>query len=182
MVLSIIGTAGRGRQPELTLSFWNKLYYHFTQQVQLLKPTALQSGGAAWADHLAVRYGLQHNIPVVIHLPALLLPNNGFIDTKAGRTANYYHHLFSKIIKQDSLKQLYEVIVGDKNSFTISDGFFARNALVANCDVMIAYTFGPFSSAGIQHSTKAGLQDGGTAHTWNLSKSLEKYHFSLCEL
>jgi hypothetical protein len=134
----------------------------------------LVSGGAAWADHVAVRLFLDKKAP---HL-RLFLPdlwdNGSYHDTgekdpykNPGGTANYYHGLFQKATGINSLSdiqiaQAHGAELIDRNRQGKPLGFHARNALVAKSDFILACTFGD----------KNMLKDGGTADT--IRKYLER--------
>ncbi len=129
--------------------------------------THLVSGGAAYMDHIAVKLFLEHIVP---HL-RLFLPDlweNGsyhFTSDKdpynnPGGIANYYHELFRRKTGINSLSDIQiaqaegaELI--DRNKYGNILGFYARNALVAKSDFILACTFGQ------EHM----LKDDGTADT-----------------
>jgi hypothetical protein len=127
----------------------------------------LVSGGAAWADHVAVKLFLNKEIPKLkLFLPcpfdmvkrqydvAPLNQHEVIRNYTTGENCNGKHARFTRKIGTNSLTEISlaiergaEVIVGK--------GFFARNALVAQSDIILAMTFGE----------KEWLKDGGTAHT-----------------
>jgi hypothetical protein len=165
--LAIIGTAGRQTdQARLTGAMMEQMVAQAQAHIEKLRAnghaiTTAVSGGAAYADHVAVRLFLKGTVPqLVLHLPA---PFEGgrFRDTglrdaakNPGGTANYYHGLFREKTGTDSLAELGTAIAMGAR-VTVSSGFFARNALVAEADACVAMTFG------------AGpvCKDGGTANT-----------------
>ena len=96
MKLAIIGTAGRGDdgarlrdQP----SYWRTMLAISQAVIAVIRPTGLISGGAAYADHVAVRMFLQGEVGSL----TLCLPSewtdHGFRERfdkfDAGRTANH---------------------------------------------------------------------------------------------
>jgi hypothetical protein len=180
--VSIIGTAGRkddkDRWDPLT---YRAMYEHAENFISPLEDVTLVSGGAALADHVAVQLYLNDKAEhLVLHLPAPFR-NTEFTNITGshndhGKIANYYHSLFSKKLGYSSLKQIQAAI--EKGAeIHVHAGFFARNAEVAKSDMLIAYTYG--SHNGTEKNSKtAGLKDGGTAHTWNLSDSY-KVHMSI---
>ena len=124
--------------------------------------THLVSGGAAWADHVAVRLFLDKKAP---HL-RLFLPcewdNGSFQDTGSddwkvnpGRTANRLHKSFQSRTQINSLTEIHIAKSEGAELIPVSKGFYARNALVAKSDFLLAMTFGN------EHEVK----EGGTAHT-----------------
>lgn len=140
----------------------------------------LVSGGAAWADHIAVmayigQPDLPFKVDLKLHLPCeFLVDECQYIGTsKDGLTANYYHDRFSLKINSDSLKFIQLAI--EKGAKTVNSGSFkARNTQVAkDSDVLIALTFGD----------GAKLKDGGTADTMEkfikLKGNKNSYHIDL---
>lgn len=122
----------------------------------------LVSGGAAWADHVAVKLFLEKKAP---HL-RLFLPcewdNGSFKDTGSddwkvnpGRTANRLHKSFQSRTQINSLTEIQIARSEGAELVSVAKGFYARNALVAKSDFLLAMTFGN------EHEVK----DGGTAHT-----------------
>jgi hypothetical protein len=174
--VGIIGTAGRREDgARLTESDYRYLVSYIGGAV---KPNdVLISGGAAWADHVAVQLFLDGKVGgLVLHLPAELIVGpdgkltfrNGGFGT-AGNTANYYHSLFDKALKVESgysLKQIQEAI--DRGAVVTfgdgtqgNEGMKARNSLVARDarDFLVAMTFDP-------DMKRQTPKDGGTADTW----------------
>lgn len=170
MEIAIIGTAGRDKTKPMTKALWDWMIQHAIENTP--QGFTAVSGGAAWADHLAVKlFLLGHAGELVLHLPAPM-ENIRFIG-QCGRTANYYHERFSKIIGEDSLKQIWDVVDEPKVTGTVQNlpgyqGMFARNKLIAQSPNLLAYTFG---SGDIP-------ADGGTKNTWDQCKGT-KYHISL---
>ena len=125
--------------------------------------THLVSGGAAWADHVAVRLFLDKKVP---HL-RLFLPcewsgghfyDNGIKEDfkrNPGKTANHYHLKFYKSTFINSLSEIQTAQNEGAELINVDKGFYARNALVAKSDFILACTFGDGSQ----------VKDGGTAHT-----------------
>jgi hypothetical protein len=138
----------------------------------------LVSGGAAWADHLAVELYLRgHATALTLHLPAPISAiGRGFITLgqDSGSAANYYHERFSKVVGHDTFLQLLKAIqqgasVTAELAGNGYKGMFARNKRVADVEAMVAYTFGPGDVPA----------DGGTLDTWNQSRAVTKIHRSL---
>ena len=175
MRIGIIGTAGRKPYTDMmTLDLYRKMYSHL--RLLLLGRgeynfRILVSGGAAWSDHLAVKAFNRLTPQLELHLPCSFdYQNTRFSDTNpTGRTANYYHELFSKECGFDSLAEIKEAINHPNCMHTVSNGFHARNLLVGKVDLLIAFTWG-------EGSIPAG---GGTHHTWDNSKAQEKIHIPL---
>ena len=174
--VGIIGTAGRQEDgARLTEGDYRYLVGYIGKAV---KPNdVLVSGGAAWADHVAVQLFLDGKVGgLVLHLPAeLIVGKDGKLTFKnagypsAGSTANYYHSLFDKALKVESgssLRQIQEAI--DRGAVVTfgdgtqgNEGMKTRNSLVARDarDVLVAMTFDP-------NMRTQNPKDGGTADTW----------------
>lgn len=181
MRVSIIGTSGRSadpRSPELTLELYYKMFSRAQQLLSTLpeKQIQLVSGGAAWADHLAVslfltgRYG-----GLKLYCPAPF-ENGAFKDTgvvdwirNPGGTLNYYHRSFSKRVQGDTLGQIGEAITKGAIIDSSSSGFHQRNSEVAKSEIVLAFTWG-----------KDEPKSGGTGDTWRKVPSTSyKLHVSL---
>jgi len=174
MKLGIIGTAGRKEDGDkLKLGHWILMNGVAETLALALNVNGFVSGGAAWADHVAVSLYLKHQIlkkfDLSLHLPAKLTITGfmqGFDKYDAGKTSNYYHELFSKKIGIDSIQEL-NCAAGLCCNTTIGTDFKSRNTLVANeADILLAFTFGEGSE----------LKDGGTKDTMDkfLKRKAEK--------
>ncbi|SNW61930.1 Hypothetical protein ORPV_26 [Orpheovirus IHUMI-LCC2] len=111
VTIAIIGTAGRKEDGQkMSAELYEKMIYavkyiiihHFKMD---MGKVTLISGGAAWADHIAVNlYNNGYVKDLVLHLPCEW--NEGkYLDTGSrdwrvnpGKTSNYYHEQFSKKI------------------------------------------------------------------------------------
>lgn len=138
----------------------------------------LQSGGAAWADHVAVMLHLAGiGRKLTLHLPARFDVTSARFEEKPGdldpgSIANYYHDLFAARTGFRPLAAIGLAIRGGAK-VTVSPGFKARNLLVGDCDRLIAFTFGP---------DRRWPQDGGTRHCWSNSSARTKLHFPIGDL
>lgn len=158
--LAVAGTAGRhgdgDRLDRATFDFMVKAIMSFAVNTDCDR---ISTGGAAWADHAALRAASNLGMPVHIHIPCYLY-QYGFLDTgesdwrvNPGSTMNYYHSLFRQKTGIESIRELQGV------PNTVWNGFRERNAaIVASSQLMIAFTFG-----------KNGVKPGGTAHACNLA-------------
>jgi DNA helicase II / ATP-dependent DNA helicase PcrA len=177
--IAIIGTAGRDKDRPMTAVLWRAMVADARSRV---RPTdTVISGGAAWADHLAVRLYLDGAVQhLVLHLPA---PFDGkqFVGParkSAGSAANYYHSLFLTNAGVDGLGDIARAIakgatVTQQPPAEGYEAMFARNSLVAGqATSMLAYTFGESSSPA----------DGGTLNTWNGANHMERHHVALGQL
>ena len=143
--------------------------------------TTAISGGAAWADHLAVKLFLAGKIKhLELHLPSTI--TNGRFDGDRGTSggaSNYYHDKFSTITGENSINQIIEAInrgatvTYEPNAMGYK-AMFTRNSKVANsnADTLLAYTFG---------NTEIPA-DGGTLHTWNMVTTGIKHHIQINKL
>ena len=179
----IIGTAGRSHQDRLTPHLWQAMVAKALELTP--KGSHGVSGGAAWADHLAVElYRLGHLSGLTLHLPAPLDPNNyDYIGPpkSAASAANYYHYLFSDALGYDTKKQIAQALVTIGATHTAqppAPGFkamFTRNAIVAKeatePGLSIAFTW-----------DHGALTDSGTKNTFDQIKLGTKTHVSLYSL
>jgi len=199
--LAIIGTAGRqddGRK--LTLKHWQRMVAAVRLFITKrgIDPLFLEvvSGGAAWADHLAVELVVSGFIrpgQLTLYLPSTL-ESSGYVgdtewEKKVAGTAMYYHQVFSQVIQTDTIEQLLEVIGQGAVAETVKGGFKARNSKVAKFlgedDELLAFTFGsPTSDQPAWTSRRflagtlaeaAGLKDGGTADTFNKAQCFKNH-------
>lgn len=156
--VAVIGTAGRGED-------FNRLHpFDFGRMCGtvndilhgITKEPYLVSGGAAWADHVAVNL---FNLGIVEYLD-LNLPakwdyaNCSYESSDAGFISNKYHQRFSNKVGINSLQELERALSRCRS--TVSNGFFKRNSDVAKAQAVIALTFG----------NGPQLKDGGTANTF----------------
>jgi hypothetical protein len=202
--LAIIGTAGRKEdKTRLTLDHYERMVPGILLLINHLKldhkDLHLVSGGAAWADHVAVTFKILMGIPseqLTLYLPATLGKDGYYGSTeraqKTADTANYYHREFSRVIQRDTLGELLAERSRGCNLIDGNGSFHARNADVAKSTgtdgLLVAFTFGddlsdqrPWTGLEFPADTtaeQAGLKDGGTAHTFNLAKC-SKWHFRL---
>ena len=172
MRIAIIGTAGRRDDgPRLTDRTFSCMLLEARRVLAALpRPHALQSGGAAWADHVAVTLFLHGVVDgLTLHLPAPLRRLGGFDEAHLdGRIANHYHRAFSDALRHDTLGDLADAVERGA-AVTTSSGFLHRNLLVGRCDFLLAFTFGP----------GAVPKDGGTKHAWDKSSAPRKFHVPL---
>ena len=165
--LAIIGSAGRKDDADkLTLSVWNDMkraIYRFVTEHEIKD---VISGGASFADHLAVGlFNAGFIDTLTLALPCEFDWNAGqFLDTgyrgkeswktNPGATSNYYHQQFSRVIGKSSLEEIKTAIYKGAK-VEVGDGLMARNSIVAGADIVIALTFGD----------KERVKPGGTSNT-----------------
>jgi DNA helicase-2/ATP-dependent DNA helicase PcrA len=179
--VAVIGTAGRGKEQAhlLTADLWDTMLEHARGQVR--GNDHLVSGGAAWADHLAVELYLERRVAgLTLHLPAPLDARGRFIGEfgTSGGAANHYHERFRQCTGIDGLTRIKQALArGAQHTVQpAASGYSAmnaRNSLVASeCDTLLAYTW-----------AEAGCPaDGGTLHTWQLAAHAKREHFGLHDL
>jgi hypothetical protein len=178
--VSIIGSSGRAGN--ITKEKYIKMIQASIIYLRSLSLDfiVLVSGGAAFADHIAVHLylhkneyqlniiSLQLDFPCKFDMITKKFEDNGNYDWKEnpGKVANYYHDKFNAITGNNSYEELYKVInLGAETH--VHKGFHSRNQFVAKSEYMLAFTFG-----------KDFPEDGGTKHTWDLCKG-KKFHISL---
>lgn len=169
--VAIIGTAGRDRAERLTPALFagmTRAAAGIIKDTFGLDPaaTTLISGGAAWADHVAVALYLEGGVAgLTLYTPCAFQDgSNGYADTgvidwraNPGGTANYYHRRFSKCLGRNTLGELGAARERGATFDASHPGFHARNSEVARVAThMIALTWA-------EGATPA---DGGTLDTW----------------
>lgn len=183
--VAVIGTAGRDRgKPydlELWCAMWEDAKSRFVSNVELV------SGGAAWADHLAVSLFLSdpEQFTLRLYLPSTFAPHTSrFVGPadSAASAANFYHEKFTLATGIDARREISHVhgmkgvTIECEPSSPGYGGMFARNAKVAKAvDACLAYTWGDGKEP----------KDGGTKDTWDkitgrkvhvpLQKCLDRY-------
>jgi hypothetical protein len=145
----------------------------------------LVSGGAAWADHVAVALYLKHGTAapckLMLYFPcdwdaaAKRFVDSGSSDWKVnpGRLANSLHAEFSAVVGRDSLHEIDDAIRRGAEIITAFRGFHPRNdALAAGVDWLLAYSWGD-----------AEPESGGTLYTWSrFANRAQKTRVSLARL
>ena len=181
--VAIVGTAGRKNDAaRMSRELFERMCQRTTQIIERelhldWKNICIQSGGAAWSDHVAVRLFLQRpeTTALKVYLPCPLDGNARYRDTGSydwrtnpGRTSNFYHSQFTKAIGTDSLQELLTAQQRGAVLDTSGTGFHSRNSMIAKCDILIAFSW----SDGDQP------WDGGTSDTWRKCKG-RKVHVPL---
>jgi hypothetical protein len=144
MNIAIIGTAGRAEDGNLLRGDGASFGEMFLVAKRIIKgitdqPYTLISGGAAWADHVAVyTFVIGHAEGLILEVPCKLTADGKFVDTgerdfkkNPGGTSNYYHELFSKKIGFSSFNQLKSAIENPRCEVNVGEGFFDRNSSIA---------------------------------------------------
>lgn len=194
--IAIIGSAGRGTDANhLNEDLYAAMYDEAIEIVRRFGIEEAVSGGAAFADHVAVSLYLNREVTSLrLYLPAVFdgkaFVPNARVHSNPGKTANMHHGEFRSSCGIDGLAQIAFAIGRGAYTETYA-GFKRRNLEVAgHCTHMVAFTFGSQQSAdflpdseGFTSSKAAGLKDGGTAHTWGECWKAEwKRHVNLREL
>lgn len=162
MRLGIIGTAGRKEDGaklnkviyELMCKTTRRIISGLEPNILQHEVTTLVSGGAAYADHVAVTLFTEGVVPN-LHLNLacdFVARSKRFADDGSrdfrrnpGGTLNYYHSLFSTATQQPSLEQLHHVIYDKPKpaSVQVTFGLHDRNtSIAADSDALLAMTFG----------------------------------------
>lgn len=196
---AIIGTAGRRDDAaRLNADVYARMIDDARRRYNASPDYTLVSGGAAWADHLAVLLFLDGTAPkLTLHLPAEFrngrFISRGFSNMDPARISTYYHSLFSKALGRDTLAEI-SAAVEKGAQIVVTPGFKQRNSLVAQANVLVAYTFGQAdretgsartfvsTDPGWRDPIAAGLKDGGTADTWRKSTAGLKTHVPIASL
>ncbi len=190
--LAVIGTAGRdGEDKILNNDYYEKMLDYTLEMIREFDVDTLISGGAAWADHLAVKMFLDGKISRLrLHLPTQFdMAACRFVEDRRNRydpgvTANRYHRLMSENLGINSLNEIKRAIEWGA-SVKVTHGFKNRNLEVADeANYVLAFTFGTSNEKADvfnnEDAAESGLKDGGTAHTWNHSwKADMKRHINL---
>lgn len=170
---AIVGTAGRKDDAErLSVNHFEAMYECAFQLLKQFEESEygvdqVVSGGAAWADHVAVRLFLEKKIEKlklcfpcqfdassVMFDPTPLTANERQRGYSTGEIANNLHRKFSRKLGRSSLNEIL-LAVQQGAEVIFAKGFYARNAIVAKSDIILAMTFGE----------NEWMKDGGTAHT-----------------
>lgn len=178
--IAIIGSAGRGTDAgHINADIYDYMYREALNAIREHDIDEAVSGGAAFADHVAVSLFLKGEVKSLrLYLPAIFngrayIPNPR-IPSNPGKTTNEYHEEFRKSCGVEGLSEIKEAISRGAK-VEVYHGFKRRNLEVAtNCTHMIAFTFGEKPTKiffpnedGFISPQEAGLKDrGGTAHTW----------------
>lgn len=142
----------------------------------------IHTGGAAWADHIAVHLFLGGFIQgeMSVWLSAPLVSPGVFVGPlkSSASASNYYHEKFSQAIGENTRLQILEAQLEGAwlNSEPAGPGygaFFARNNKIAEraVDGCIALTWGDGDVP----------MDGGTKYTWDRCSG-ERIHIPLRSL
>ena len=184
--LAVIGTAGRDktRVAAFTRSLWDAMVEDATSRAP--RNVTLVSGGAAWADHLAVRLFLNGSVAGLrLYLPSPFDTRSRLFEApsgsapSSGSVSNYYHQLFSDATGIDSRCELAQAIAlgAEFHAEPLQTGFaglFARNARIASdAEGLLAYTW--------FDGTEPDPTSTGTRNTWDQFTG-PRHHVSLSSL
>lgn len=183
---AIVGTAGRKDDASrLSANHFKAMYECAKLLMTQLNETeygidTVVSGGAAWADHVAVKLFLNKEVPnLKLFFPCPFLAEARMYDEGSkysmgkeakysiGQVANSLHAKFSRVVGFNSRNDIL-LAIQEGAETRVCNGFYARNALVAQSDIILAMTFGD----------KEWLKEGGTAHTMQTYLNrVKKYGF-----
>ena len=178
--IAIIGSAGRGTDARrISRPLYDAMYAEALAAVRDFGIDEAVSGGAAFADHVAVSLFLDGHVRSLrLFLPAefdgrAFVPDHR-VPNNPGRTANNHHAGFTAACGIDGLAEIATALSRGAVSSSYR-GFKRRNLEVAgHCSHMLAFTFASLPTSvflpgepGFASPSEAGLKDGGgTAHTW----------------
>jgi hypothetical protein len=168
ITLAIVGTAGRKEDAKrLTRKHFEAMCLVASGLLEQIndsnyKISTIVSGGAAWADAVAVRLFLDKKVPNLrLFIPAQW-EDGKYHDTgekdpykNPGGTANYYHKQFQQNTGINGLSDIQIAQAHGAELYCCKGGFHGRNAMVAKSDFILACTFG----------NKHIVKEGGTADT-----------------
>lgn len=138
----------------------------------------LVSGGAAWADHLAVLLFLDARAKgLTIYMPCgwqLGFRANPTVKNDPARAMEYHHRQFASRVGYGPTATMQHLCTaqGMGAKIVAGTGFYQRNLLVGQVDSLVAFSWddGPEPVS------------GGTAHTWRHSTAKHKHHVPLRQL
>lgn len=168
---------------------WSAMLDVAADMVRLHRVTVLVSGGAAFADHVAVRLFLDKVVPELrLHMPAPFIRE--FSGHPDAAIANRYHQAFSGAVGCDSLGEIASAVTAGARLVPGPFGFLDRNTSIArDCDVLLAFTRGTLDrcwspeEVGFSDAACAGIGSRGTADTWRKAWTAQaKRHVPLAPL
>ena len=153
--LSIIGTYGEGGDSKiLSTKHFDAMYLIAEELVTQINDsgyslTHLVGGGSVWTSHLSIKLFLNKKVSNLrLFLSAEFqdgtYKDNGIINDllkNPGGVANYYHHQFQRTTGINSLSEI-ELAKRYGAELILVDNYYARNALIAKSDFILACTFG----------------------------------------
>ena len=153
ITMGICGTAGRREDAKrLTRKHFEAMCILASGLLEQINTigypiSCLISGGSAWADFVAVKLFLDKKVPALrLCLPAEWQDgkfyDNGQTEHNDGGVCNYYHLQFQRNTGINSLSKMQIAYLEGAEFIPVSKGFYARNALVAKSDFLLACTFG----------------------------------------
>jgi hypothetical protein len=193
--LAIIGTAGRA-EDRLLLGeeHWSTMLRAARHLVKAERVDRVVSGGAAWADHVAVQLFLDRDVPrLTLHLPCRVKEGR-FIDVPDARPVNRsgerpaevmskHHEHFSAATGVKSISDLSRASDNFACDTTVGCDFDSRNARVAeDADIALAMTFGAghnVKRGGTYRTMRMILRKFGAEYarrTWHLDLNTMKLY------
>lgn len=193
--LAIVGSAGRGADAgRMTPAVFARMVDAGRAVVRARGFSALVSGGAAGADHVAVALALEGAVDprdLLLCVPAAFVGGRYDGRSADGRTCNHHHDAFARCSGRDGLAELARVLATGAAAVVNPAGFKARNGDVARAGTeLLAMTFGTgdpwrvrLHGPGVT-AAQAGLNPAGTGtvDTWGKSRAAARFHVTLADL
>jgi hypothetical protein len=196
--IAVIGTAGRGADAgRVTADLWPLMERDCALRIAELAPALsappgslrLVTGGAPWADHLAVRlWRAGAGAGLRLCLPAAPTDRGFDPEDPVGASMNAAHAAFEAATGVPGLAELRAARQAGA-ALSVHPGRSARNAAVAgDADAVLAYTFATSpaplrcrpGAPGFDDPLAAGLGEPSTAETWRLAQRARiKWHVPL---
>jgi hypothetical protein len=181
--VAIIGPAGRGQDGDrMSLDVYKQMISACKRAITddlglVANQVHLVSGGAAWADHVAVELFLAGDVAgLTLHLPCKFVngrfeKGDSSVLKSPGRISNELHGFFSAMLGRNTLTDIKKAI--SRGAYRlVHDGFPARNCKVATASHMIAMTWASGQEPG----------RGSTLETWKRWRGVRRVHLSLTKL
>jgi len=172
--LGVIGTAGRRDDAaRLSADSFKRMTAVLVEFVREREIATLVSGGAAWADHLAVAlFNKGHVNSLRLHLPSeFCLSIDAFVEPyprSSGSVSNAYHRKFSRTMEASSLRSLGRAMTAPNCLSQVYSSFEERNRAVASdATELFAFTFGNgarLKAGGTLQTVKEALDQGKRVH------------------
>ena len=192
ITIGIVGTAGRKDDEfELSAEKFNQMKTEAKKIIENEQKKGfnivLTSGGAAYADHIAVQLALEDkNLKLKLHTPCEFnTSTKRYYDTgefgsakNPGGIANALHDKFSRKCGFNSKEQIATAITQGAQ-ISISSGFWNRNTEIAkDAEILIALTFGEgaqIKPGGTEDTVKKFLAKQ-TGKSWHINcKTLQSF-------
>lgn len=171
--VTIAGTAGRvddaNRMTKALFESMIEAAHRIITKDLELDPggTILVSGGAAYADFVAVKLFMRGGYAGLRFFIPGKWESKQFTGTKDADTANRYHRAFSKVCGFSSFDEMDTIVTAPNVTVVSRKDFTTRNLDLAKSHFLIAMTWAD--------GLEPPLSRSGTRHTWD---SWQRYHTS----